>query len=76
MFMKLSELPRGKSAKIVSMDLPVNIKDRLNRVGLTAGVRVIFVRRAPFGGPLEIKVRDFYLALRKEQADKIEIEIR
>ena len=76
MFMKLSELPRGKSAKIVSMDLPVNIKDRLNRVGLTAGVRVIFVRRAPFGGPLEFKVRDFYLALRKEQADKIEIEIR
>ncbi len=44
---------------------------RLEQIGLTVGSRVVFIRRAPLSDPIEIKVRDFYLAIRKDIADKI-----
>ena len=43
-------------------------------MGLTEGVTVTLVRRAPLGDPLELKVRDFYLAIRSSAAEKIEVE--
>lgn len=46
---------------------------RLGRMGLTEGVTVTLVRRAPPGDPIEIKVRDFFLAIRLTEADKIEV---
>ncbi len=44
------------------------------RTGLTVGVTVTLVRRAPLGDPIELKVRGCYLALRNSAAEKIEVE--
>ena len=71
--MKLSELTKGESAKISYIDLPEKERDRLNRTGLTEGVEITLIRRAPFSGPMEFRTRDFYLALRVSQAEKIEV---
>lgn len=71
--MKLSELKKGESAKIAFIDLPETERDRLNRTGLTKGVEITLIRRAPFNGPLEFRTRDFYLALRVSQAERIEV---
>lgn len=71
--MKLSEIKRGETVTVVGIGLSQKAKDRLNRVGLTVGVKLTYIRRAPFGGPTEYKLRDFYIAIRNSQAAKIEV---
>ncbi len=72
--MLLSQLENGARAKVLKIYLSEKIKARLSNIGLTCGVVVEMVRRAPFGDPVEIKLRDFYLAIRAMQAQKIEVE--
>lgn len=72
--MVLAELKKGETAKVISIDNDKKIKERLNNIGLTEGVKVSLVRKAPFGDPIEIKVRDFYLALRVTDAVKIQVK--
>ena len=43
-------------------------------MGITTGT-VIFIRKmAPMGDPMEINLRGYELSLRKEEAEKIEVE--
>ncbi|MDP2899868.1 MAG: FeoA family protein, partial [Candidatus Bathyarchaeota archaeon] len=44
-------------------------------MGLTPGARVRVVNAAPFQGPVEVSVRDTSLALGRELADKVYVEI-
>ncbi len=71
--MLMSDMQVGQTKKVVAMNNDEKTKRRLNNMGLTKGVKVTLVRIAPFGCPLEIKVRDFYMAIRKDQAKKIEV---
>lgn len=73
--MVLSELKVGKTCRIKSITLSPKIKDKLQCFGMTEGVKVTLIRKAPFGGPFEIKVRDFYMSIRKVEADKITVTI-
>ena len=72
--MNLSQLKIGKRAKVVSLTLPKEINDRLERLGVIKGVEIKLVRVAPLGDPFEIKVRNFNLAIRKSVADKISVQ--
>ncbi|HMD61214.1 MAG TPA: FeoA family protein [Opitutaceae bacterium] len=69
---KLSDLPIGASA--IVMELPKSGLVRLREMGLLAGTRVTLVRCAPFGDPLEIKVRGYHLTLRKSEAAHVMVE--
>ncbi len=42
-------------------------------MGVVPGVLVRVVKSAPFGDPLEIRVRGYHLAMRKNEADAIEV---
>jgi Fe2+ transport system protein FeoA len=60
----------------------VNVKNitgidatRLYEMGITPGTEIVIVRRAPLGFPIEIKVRGYFLSLRKSEADCIEVEV-
>ena len=72
--MLLSQLKTGESGIIREFLNEQRLVVRLNAIGLTENAKVTLIRTAPLGDPIEIKVRDFYLALRKEQADKIILE--
>lgn len=72
--MKLVSLSPSDSAKVLKILCDKKTKNRLFKMGLTEGVTVSLVRRAPLGDPLELKVRDFYLAIRSSAAEKIEVE--
>ena len=71
--MLLSELETGGTAKIKRLKNSEKMRKRLINMGLTEGVSVTLIRKSPFGDPLEIKVRDFCLALRVSEAAKIEV---
>lgn len=46
---------------------------RLQEMGLIPGNFVRMIKKAPFSGPIEIKLQGFYLSLRRDLALKIKI---
>jgi Fe2+ transport system protein FeoA len=69
----LVDLPLGQHAKIVSIDCERHLSRRLMEMGLLPGTRVRLVRVAPFGDPVELRVRNYSLSLRRAEAAKIAV---
>ena len=46
---------------------------RLSQMGLVSGSTVRMIKKNPFGGPLQLKLNDYYIAIRKEDAQMIHI---
>ena len=73
--MKLTELKRGESAKIVKIGKIGELKKRLVDMGVTAGEIIKLERNAPLGDPQEFIIKSTNIAIRKQDAQNIEIEI-
>ena len=50
------------------------IKRRLIDLGVTPGSRIAVQKYAPLGDPIEIKIKNYNLSLRKSEAAMIEME--
>mgnify|MGYP006284372483 FL=1 len=50
-----------------------NIRKKLLVFGLTPNTTIEVVRTAPLGDPIEIKVRGFFLSLRKTEFDLLKL---
>lgn len=72
--MKLDNLAIGKSAVIFSVGGTGALRQHFLDMGLIQGVEITMVKYAPMGDPIEIKIHDFELTLRKEDAQKIEVK--
>lgn len=74
--MKLADLALGQDATIVSMQqLDNQTRKKLMVMGLLPNTPITLVRVAPFGDPLQVRVRDVSVALRKSTADQIDVEV-
>lgn len=69
----LKNLPIGTRAKVVAVHGNNAITKRLMEMGIVPGVSLRVVKSAPFGDPLEIRVRGYHLAMRRTEADAIEV---
>lgn len=69
--MNLSEVLIDKKVKILEINCSEKVKERLFDMGIDVGEDVVLIRRAPLGDPLEFKVKDFYIAIRKIDSKKI-----
>ena len=69
--MKLSELKENEKAKIMRIDFSKRKTDRYAQFGIIEGSELVLVRKAPFNDPIEIRVKDVYVAIRKSDAGKI-----
>jgi len=49
-------------------------KVRLSEMGVMPGTIVRLVRKTPFGGPVLLKVNNYYLSIRKEDALLIKVK--
>ncbi|MCD6399486.1 DtxR family transcriptional regulator [candidate division WOR-3 bacterium] len=72
--MNLSIIKPGQSAKIKKIDADTNLKRRLLDMGVIPGDIVSVVKVAPLGDPIDIKIKNYHLSLRKEEAEKIIVE--
>ena len=70
--MKLSELAINECATISQVG---NLKPRLLEMGLIPGADIRFIKRTAFGGPIEVKVRNFYLSIRLDDAKTILVTV-
>ena len=67
----LSTMTPGERAVVARIDIPPEQRGRLMEMGLLPGTPVELVRFAPLGDPVEIKLRNYHLSLRKLEAEKI-----
>lgn len=74
-FMTLSNLPVGSDARVTAVNGTAPIIRRLMEMGVVPGVGVQVVKAAPFGDPIEVRVRGYSLAMRRSEADAIEVTI-
>lgn len=73
--MTLKDLPTGRDARITAVKGTGRVTQRLMEMGLIPGVAVQVVKTAPFGDPMEVRFRGYSLAMRKNEADAIEIKL-
>lgn len=67
----LAGLPIGVEAIVTNLAGDNRITQRLMEMGVVPGVRVRILKTAPAGDPLEIHVRGYHLAIRKNEAELI-----
>ncbi len=73
--MRLTDLPHGQTARVVSVSGDSAITRRLLEMGVIPGIELKVIRTAPFGDPLEVRVRGYSLAMRRTEASTIEVAV-
>ena len=71
--MTLANLAAGSPAKVVKVAGKTVVSRRLMEMGVVPGVAVTVIKTAPFGDPIQIRVRGYSLAMRKSEAEIIEV---
>lgn len=73
---KLSELSIGEKGIVSSIDIQnKEIRRHLLDMGITRGTTVEIKKIAPMGNPIDIKLRDYELCIRKEDLEQIKVEV-
>ena len=70
----LKDIKIGGTGKVVKIHSEGAIKRRIMDMGITKGVEIYIRNVAPLGDPIELNLRGYELSLRKEDAEKIEVE--
>lgn len=68
---RLSHLEVGQRAEVLDVHGDDALAGRLMEMGLTPGVEVRLIGRAPWGDPLELQVRGYRLSLRRSEAERV-----
>jgi ferrous iron transport protein A len=71
----LDRLPRGVKARVVAVGGAGPVARRLMEMGVVPGAPVRVVKAAPLGDPLEVRVRNYHLALRRAEAQTITVVV-
>jgi ferrous iron transport protein A len=75
MITSVVDLKPGDMVRIVGYHQGQSIyRRKLLAMGLTRGVTFKVERMAPLGDPVQIKIRNFSLTLRRNEADLIQVE--
>jgi ferrous iron transport protein A len=70
----LDRLEIGVDAKIREVSVQSGVMLRLMEMGLVPGAPVRVEKRAPFGGPMELRVRGYLLSIRLDEAKHLVVE--
>jgi ferrous iron transport protein A len=72
--MKLTELTKGDKAKIIKIHADKPLKERLSSFGVMRGEELTVKGCSLAKQTMEIEVGSTLIALRKDEAEKIEVE--
>ena len=67
----LHSLNPGDTAAIREFEGQSKLQSRLVEMGVLSGIQVRLIKKTPFQGPIEVKIRSYHLFLRWQDADKI-----
>lgn len=69
--MTIADLITGQKAIITGFVTEGDTEYRLAELGLIRGQTVRFIKKAPLGDPIEIKIMNYNLCIRKKDASQI-----
>ena len=69
----LANLPIGAQARVIAVNGTGAITRRLMEMGVVPGAQVRVIKTAPLGDPIEVRVRGYHLALRRNEAQTITV---
>ena len=70
----LNSLLPGETAIVDQFTSELPLQSRLVEMGILPGVELRLVKKAPFNGPLELKIRGYYILLRWKDASQILVQ--
>ena len=73
--MTLCDLNIDQTATVKGFTGDMNFQSRLVEMGILPRVRIRLIKFSPLGGPVEIKVRNYYVSIRKHDASNILITL-
>ncbi len=71
----LDQLAAGQRGRIVALQGDDSLVQRLMEMGLLEGDEIEVVGYAPLGDPLEIRLADYRLSLRRSEAARIVVTL-
>ncbi len=71
--MKLSEVQHNDTVVISKVLGHGSFRKRISEMGFIKGKEIKVIKKAPFNGPLEFKILNYNISLRKSEADLIEV---
>lgn len=71
----LNEFTIKESGVVKKIEAEGKIKRRLFDMGVTPGAEITLKKVAPLGDPIEVTIRGYELSLRKDEANKILMEV-
>ncbi len=71
--MKLSEVKNKQTVVICKVLGHGSFRKRINEMGFIRGKEVKVIKEAPFNGPIEFKILNYNISLRRSEADLIEV---
>jgi ferrous iron transport protein A len=73
--MRLHSWPVRVWARLCALEVEAALAARLGALGVREGARLLVLRRAPFGGPLHVRLGSgLELALERDVASRLEVE--
>ncbi|MDR2481858.1 MAG: ferrous iron transport protein A [Spirochaetaceae bacterium] len=73
--MFLDKSPRGAAFRIIRLNLSKETGKRLADMGFIEGVCGVVIRKSFLGGPMQARVMDYDVLIRRFEAHGIEIEL-
>lgn len=72
---RLGELRVGQAGVVRQVHLARALARRLFEMGLLPGTTVEIVRIAPLGDPMELRLRNYSLSIRRQEALQVEVDL-
>ena len=76
MTQSLANVEAKRKVIVVSLGAAGSVfRRKLLSMGLTPGIEISILRKAPLGGPMELNLRGFSLSLRRNEAQGIQVQL-
>lgn len=72
-FLKLADIPTGNECVIVKVHGHGSFRNRIVEMGFVKGEKVTVIKNAPLRDPIEYKIMDAHISLRRSEANFIEV---
>ena len=72
---KLYDININIAVKVINIDSYYSSLIRLSEMGIIPGTVIRIVKKTPFGGPIQLRLNNYYVAIRKEDAKMINVTI-
>ena len=72
----VAHLKPGQKGVVVRLDAESDLRQHLLEMGFTRGTEVEFLRQAPLGDPIDLKLRSYRLSLRRNEAAAVIVEVK